>query len=384
MVIATILREQGNTGVETHIRQLRRYLLEKGTQVSVITPLSRNRVFAAAVFSVRLLLGPLSGSASVAWYRHWHGLFLRRALRRELADGKPCIVYAHDPMAALAALRARQGPQQCVVLAVHFRISQADEWVGKGKIKEDGTVYRGIRRFEQTVIPKVDGLVYVSEWAQSALCDWLPKAADVKSAVIGNFVTPWPTDTPRALAGDLVTTGHLEPVKNHRYQLEVLAAAAVLGRRLTLDVFGGGPLLGELQAQALQLGVAEQVRFRGFQRNVRDFLPGYRIYVHSSYSESSSLAIMEAMAAGLPIVAAGIGPIPELCDEGVEARFWPLDDPAKGAATLLALLDDETAYASAASAANARFHRDYNADVVVPRLLSFLRDTAPASTRSGS
>ena len=73
--------------------------------------------------------------------------------------------------------------------------------------------------------------------------------------------------------------------------------------------------------------------------DVRDFLPRYRAYVHASYSESSSLAIIEAMAAGLPIVAGNIGPIAELCDDGVEARFWSLDDASQAAATLLELLD---------------------------------------------
>ena len=78
---------------------------------------------------------------------------------------------------------------------------------------------------------------------------------------------------------------------------------------------------------------------RGFRPDVRDFLPRYRAYVHASYSESSSLAIIEAMAAGLPIVAGNIGPFSELCDEGVEARFWPLDDPAQAAASPIGLLD---------------------------------------------
>ena len=55
----------------------------------------------------------------------------------------------------------------------------------------------------------------------------------------------------------------------------------------------------DLMRLARSLGLEEQVRFRGFRRDVRDFLPRYRAYVHASYSESSSLAIMEAMGAGL-------------------------------------------------------------------------------------
>jgi glycosyltransferase involved in cell wall biosynthesis len=379
LVIATILREEGNTGVQTHVRQLRQYVLRDGMRIPVITPFSQSRKLASVVFGVRMLLDRLSGPASVAWYRYWHERFLRGALRNWLQDAGPCVIYAQEPVAARAALRVRLGPHQRVVMAVHFRISQADEWAGKRKIKSGGLVFRGIRKLEHAVIPRVDGLVYVSEWARGALLEWLPEAAQVQSAVIGNFVAPWPTAAPASLHADMVTTGHLEPVKNHRYLLEILAAAGKAGRRLTLDVFGEGPLLGELQQHARSLGVAGQVRFRGFQRDIRDFLPGYRVYVHASVSESSSLAIMEAMAAGLPVVVADIGPISELCDEGAEARFWPLDDAAKAAAVLLALLDNEEARLSAASAASARFRRDFDADVVAPRLLSFLLEPAPVA-----
>ena len=80
------------------------------------------------------------------------------------------------------------------------------------------------------------------------------------------------------------------------------------------------------------------------------------------------------MAAGLPIVAGNTGGISELCDDGVEARFWPLDDTARAAATLIDLLDCEPARLKAGRAASERFRRDFSAASVVPRLLSFLQD----------
>jgi glycosyltransferase involved in cell wall biosynthesis len=159
--------------------------------------------------------------------------------------------------------------------------------------------------------------------------------------------------------------------------LRVLAEAKRAGRSFTLDVFGEGPCRRDLLQLARSLGVEAQVRLHGFRRDVREFLPGYRAYVHASYSESSSLAIMEAMDAGLPIVAGNIGPISELCDDGVEARFWPLDDPARAAATLIDLLDCEPMRAMAANAASERFHRDFDANLIAPRLLSFLFGTTP-------
>jgi glycosyltransferase involved in cell wall biosynthesis len=155
--------------------------------------------------------------------------------------------------------------------------------------------------------------------------------------------------------------------------LKVLAEANQAGRTLTLDVFGEGPLHKELLQMTSSLGLERQVRFRGFRQDVRAFLPRYRAYIHASYSESSSLAIIEAMAAGLPIVAANIGPIGELCDDGVEARFWSLDDPALAAKTLIGLLDNEPERSMAAIAARERFRRDFDATVIAPRLVSFLQ-----------
>jgi glycosyltransferase involved in cell wall biosynthesis len=326
------------------------------------------------VYGVRHALAPVSGSADVLWYRHWHEVFLRGALRSRLAGLGDCVIYAQDAPAARAALAARRDQGQQVVLAVHFRVSQADEWADKGRIPRNGRVFRNIRRLERTVIPQVDGLVYVSRWAREALTGWLPEAAAVPSAVIGNFVAPWSGTPSEERARDLVTIGSLEPVKNHHFLLRVLAAAKHAGRPLTLDVFGEGPLRDELRQQAHDLNLADQVRLCGFRRDLRDFLSGYRAYVHTSYSESSSLAIMEAMDAGLPIVAADIGPIAELVDEGVEGRFWALDDPVQAAAVLLELLDDEPNRLKIARAARERFKRDFDANVIGPRLWSFLLD----------
>lgn len=377
LVIATMHREEGITGVHTHVRQLRQYLERHGMTATLITPFSWGKALTVPVFGPRLVLARISGPASVVWHRHWHEVFLRNALRRSLADASDCVIYAQGPLAARAALRARLGPHQRVIMAIHFRVSQADEWADKKLIKHGGSVFRGIRQVEREVIPQVDGLVPVSRWARDALVSWLPEAAAVPYTVIGNFVAPLDIEPDAEPLGDLVTIGNLDLVKNHRFMLRTLAEAKRSGRTLTLDVFGEGVCRNDLLQLTRSLGLKEQVRFRGFRRDVREFLPRYRAYVHASYSESSSLAIMEAMSAGLPIVAGNIGPIAELFDDGVEGRFWSLDDPAEAAATLLGLLDNEPARAKAARAASERFHRDYDAGVVAPRLVSFLQGTTP-------
>jgi len=349
----------------------------------VVTSHSWGRLLRYPVFGFGLLLGQFSSGARVAWWRRFDKILVRNALRRYLAEAGDCVIYAQEPLSAWAAIHARKGPHQRVVMAVHFRNSQADEAARGGRIKQDGIVFRAIRQFERDTIPQVDGLVYVSRWARNALVNWLPEAAAVPSAVIGNFVAPAPPTRTCEPQGDLVTTGSLEPVKNHRYLLDILAETNRAGRPLTLDIFGEGRLHGELLQQARSLGLQDQVRFRGFRPDVRAFLPRYRAYVHASYSESSPLAIIEAMAANLPVIVGDIGGISELCDDGVEGRFWPLDDPAQAAAILIGLLDDEPARLRAATAALERFHRDFDADVVGPRLYSFLLGTGIAAPEEG-
>jgi glycosyltransferase involved in cell wall biosynthesis len=373
LVIATTLRETGITGVHTHFRQLKRYLEAAGDPPTLVTPFSWGRPLIAPVFGARFLLQPVSGAANYWWYRHWHEAFHRRALARTLGALGECVVYAQCPLAARAALRARSGPHQRVVLAVHFRISQSDEWVDKGQIRRGGRMFRAVRSFEKDVISQVDGIVYVSRWGREALLDWFPEAAAVPSAVIGNFVAPLPVEQVRFdPVADLVTVGNLEGIKNHAYLFHVLAEAKRAGRVYSLDVFGEGPRRRHLERMIRDLGLEQQVRMHGFRSDVRTFLPGYRTYLHASASESLPLAVIEAMAAGLPVLAPRTGGIPELFDEGVEGRFWPLDDPARAAELLIGLLDDEAGRARAGRAAASRFRQEFDAEVVAPRLLEFV------------
>jgi glycosyltransferase involved in cell wall biosynthesis len=339
-------------------------------------------------FGVRVVLERVLGPANVWWYRTSHETVLRWALRRRLAGLGPCVVYAQCPLAARAALAARTGPEQRVVLAVHFRISQADEWADKGQVARDGSVFRWIRDTERAVVPAVDGLVFVSSWARAAVRAWLPEVDGVPGVVVPNFVeAPAPAPVPAApRAGHLVSTGNLEAVKNHRFLLRVLAAARDLGHVYSLDVFGEGVERGRLEAQAADLGLNARVVFHGFRTDVQERLPSYAAYVHASYSESSSLAIMEAMAAGLPVVSSRDGALGELFDDPEHGRFWPTDDPVAAARVLVDLLETPGERERAGEAARLKFRRDYDADVVAPRLLGFLlssegsgRDSAPVA-----
>ena len=281
------------------------------------------------------------------------------------------VIYAQGPVEARAALLARRGRHQRVIMAIHFQTSQADEWARKGVLPLNGTVYRSIRDFERNVIPEVDGIVFVSQGARHDLLSWLPEADAVQSAVIPNFLRPESVGPQRQL-GDLVTVGSLEIAKNHRFLLKVLHEAQTMGTFLTLDVFGEGRCRKDLERLASSLDLSEQVRFHGFRPGVRQLLPAYRVYVHASYSEALPFAILEAMAAGLPIVAARAGVSPELFQDGVEGRLWPLDDPRRAATVLLELIHDEPRRSAAGAASLQQYESHFQTSVVGPDLHTFL------------
>jgi glycosyltransferase involved in cell wall biosynthesis len=385
VVIAMVMARAGTTGLQTHVREVSDYLTRARRPVAVVTPMSRAAVFAAPLFGARLAVEKVNAGAGIVWYRVSHQRFLAHALRRELREHDGSVIYAQCPLSARAALDARTSSAQRVVMAVHYDGSQADEWVDKGVIAAGGRVYRWIRSLEQATIPRLDGLVFVSESARRSLVRSVPGAAAVAAAIVPNFTDPDVTDpggpavAPIGEPADLVTVGGLEIHKNQTFLLDVLAAANRRGRRFTLDVIGDGPTRARLQQRRAELGLDDQVRLVGRLPSARVALPGHRAYVHAATREAFPYALVEAMAAGLPIVTAATGGIPEMVDDGVEARFWPLDDADAAARVLIALLDDEPARAATAAAALARFARGFDAAVVGPRLERLLVSGLPAN-----
>jgi glycosyltransferase involved in cell wall biosynthesis len=275
-------------------------------------------------------------------------------------------------------MEARRSPDQKVVLAIHYNRSQADEWILKGKLRADGTIARRIRALEASVASRVDGLVVFSEFMRRSLIDSAPAAAKVPSIVIGHFVEREENASRQEIQRDLISIGPLEPRKNHAYLLRVLAEAKRLGRMYTLTVIGSGPLRRPLERQARALGVAEQVSFEGFQPNAARWLPKHRALVHSAVVESFGVVLVEAMACARPVLAAPVGAIPEVFEDGVEGRYWPLDDPHAGAEILIELLESPQDYARISAAAQARFEHRFATGRIAPRLAEFLATVGAA------
>ncbi|MDA8389473.1 MAG: glycosyltransferase [Gammaproteobacteria bacterium] len=122
----------------------------------------------------------------------------------------------------------------------------------------------------------------------------------------------------------------------------LLKAFALLKDRVRFfaEIAGDGPLAGDLRMQARALGLADIVRFRGRCDNVPAFLRDLDIYVLSSQHEGLPIAIMEAMATALPVVATRITAIPEIIEDGVTGVLVEPGDPPAMAEALASLARD--------------------------------------------
>ena len=123
---------------------------------------------------------------------------------------------------------------------------------------------------------------------------------------------------------DLLYVGQL--IRGKGVQL-LLAAMAQLKTPRTLDVVGTGNMEGELKALAARLGLADRVRWRGFQENPQAWMRAAKcVVVPSFWQEPYGLVAAEAVALGRPVVAFAIGGLPEAC--GGKATLVPPGDVA--------------------------------------------------------
>jgi glycosyltransferase involved in cell wall biosynthesis len=376
VVVATIMRPEGGTGVQTHFRAYQRWLLEQGRDISVVTPFDAPLWKVAPVFGLRKVIHSVSGPASVRWYRRWHAHFLEAGLRGRLADGAPRVIYAQCPLSAGAALRARHSEHQKVVLVVHFNVSQADEWAGKGLIPLDGEQASAIRRFEAEVLRKVDGLVFVSAFMRSAVIERIPAVASLPHRIVPNFLADPGEPSDSSIDADLLCVGTLEQRKNQILALRIIAAAHATGSRLTLSIAGDGPDRGALEAEAHRLGIADSVRFHGLVRDAAALFDRHRACLHTALIENLPLTLLESMSRATPVFAVPVGGVPEVFADGAEGRYLPADDPRRAAALVTEWLADPARMAHAGRAARARFEARFARDVAAGELTAFLDSVA--------
>ena len=169
---------------------------------------------------------------------------------------------------------------------------------------------------------------------RSRLPDWAPERietlhnrldveaarAEVVSRAEARTVLGLPDDVP--VIGNV---GRLHPDKDQATLIAAFAKALPhLPAGTLLAIAGSGRLADKLQAQAVKSGIAERVRFLGQIPHVRRYFSAFDVFVLSSDHEPFGMVILEAMAAGVPVMATDCGGAPEIVQE--RAMLFPLGD----------------------------------------------------------
>lgn len=132
--------------------------------------------------------------------------------------------------------------------------------------------------------------------------------------------------------------GNLYPVKGHQYLIAAIPAVLEKCPNTTFIFAGRGQLEAELKAQVQQLGIDGKVRFLGLRQDIPRILAVLDVFVLPSLSEGLSMAILEAMVAGKPVIATNVGGNPELVEDGQTGYLVPSQNSPTLTDRLISLL----------------------------------------------
>lgn len=160
----------------------------------------------------------------------------------------------------------------------------------------------------------------------------------------------------------------LAPVKDHATLLAAFASLVARHPSLHLVLIGDGPCRAALEAQAAMLGVSAEVHFAGLVHGDLNMHAMFDIAVLPSLSEGFPNSVVEAMAAGCPVVATDVGGIPDAVMDGETGYLVPTQSPARLAGALELLIEDASLRARMGLAGQARARRHFHVTAVVPAL----------------
>jgi len=285
-----------------------------------------------------------------------------RAARAVRAAG-PDVIHTHGHFAGVAGrLAARLAGVRALVHHLHTA---------------DSTLRPRHRRLERLLARATRRVVCCSEAvARHARAD-LGVPEDL-TVVVRNGIDPapeisreaarahLPADLPAPIVGCVAA---LAPHKGQAVLLEAWGALPPSLRGGSLVFAGDGGERAALEAQAARLGTGGTVHFLGLRPDVRSFLPALDLLVAPSIGrEGLGLAVLEAMDAGLTVVASRTGGLPEAIEDGATGLLVPERDPAALSAALAALLADAGRRSAMGTAGRRRVEREFRAAPMTRRI----------------
>ena len=251
-------------------------------------------------------------------------LALARRLKRDRVD----VVHGHNPgVHHYAALAGRLAGVPACLNTRHSAATSA------------GVPYE--ERYFRWVRPLTGHVVFVCSDVRRQLLPRLRYPAE-KCSVIVNGIPLEPFRGRPAAPGACLprirfgTIGRLVPAKGHAILIDAFARIAPRLPDAELHIYGYGVLEHELAAQIARLGLEGKVRLEGRTSDAPGVLRDLDIFVFSSVNEGLPLVILEAMAAGLPVVSTAVGGVPEILPDSAGWLCPPGDAVALAEAMLAA------------------------------------------------
>lgn len=177
----------------------------------------------------------------------------------------------------------------------------------------------------------------------------------------------------------LITVGRLNPLKGVDDLLTAFARVYQTHPRATLIIVGDGSILPDLAKQIKTLELENNVWLLGGRSDVPRLLAASDLYVSASHWEGLPVAMLEAMSAGLPVAATGVGDVPVVLTSQTGVVVPP-KEPVRLAEAIIQLLDNYEHLPTMGAAARAHVTRHYNTSVWLNKLLDLYQDTISPDT----
>lgn len=284
---------------------------------------------------------------------------------------------------------------------VHVHSRRGAEWLGGLAARRAGVPAVLSRRVDRP-IGRLTAALALRRYARiiaisAAIARQLDEAgiAPERVRLIHSAVEPAPTPAwprerllrefglgPGALAVGCIA--QLIPRKGHAPLLDAWPSVVSACPEARLLLFGQGRLEEEFRARLHDTGLASSVVLAGFRPDLPDFLGRLDLVVHPALEEGLGLAVLEAQAAGLPVVACRAGGVPEILADGEGGLLVPAGDAPALANALVALLRDEPRRRAFGEAARARVAREFCVADMVEAHLTCYRDVTETGLRHRS